>query len=110
MVSVEKALASRRRAWEVTLGRAAARVRAADLVQRARDDEIAAALRSLRRALRERARAQEAVRAQDRHVGTAMVGLLELGVPVARVAARVGLSATALRKTLRIHVANEPDS
>lgn len=76
MVNVEKALASRRRAREVTL---------------AEDDEIAAALRSHRRALRQQARAQEALGTFDRRPGTSMVRLVELGVPVAGVAARIGL-------------------
>jgi transposase-like protein len=64
---------------------------------------VTAQVRRLRRALEERRAALALVADADRRTAEATARLVELGEPVSRVAARVGLPAAALRKTLRAH-------
>ena len=101
MVSSAKSLRARRRAAEATLLRATARNTAADPARRA---ERAAQLRRLQRALEARKKAVALVADADRRTAEATGRLVELGEPVARIEARVGLPAAALRKTLRTHL------
>jgi hypothetical protein len=84
-----------------------ARHRAEDPAEQVRRDEIANALQHLRRALRARRAAIKAATDAERRVGEATEQLVELGVPVAQVAARVGVPATSLRKALRAYVLSE---
>lgn len=104
VVNTAKSQRARRRAEQARLTRALARLRAADPALQARRAGVAAQHRRLRRALETREAAVELVSDADRRTAEAIARLVELGEPVARVAARVGLPAAALRKTLRTHL------
>ena len=104
MVSTAKSQRARRRAEDARFTRALAHQRAVDPAWRARQAEAATQLRRPRRALQARKTAVELVADADRRTADATARLVELGEPVARVAARVGLPAAALRKMLRTHV------
>jgi hypothetical protein len=110
VVNTARAQKARRQAARARLERAVARHRAADPAERARRDEIAQRLRQVGRALTARRMAVKAVADAERGVAEATGRLVELGVPVARVAAQVDVPAAALRKTLRAHLMSRADS
>lgn len=81
-----------------------ARHRAEDPAEQARRAEVANRLRQVRRALAIRRAAVAAITDAERRIAQATARLVELGLPVAEVARRVGVPAAALRKTLRAHL------
>jgi predicted mannosyl-3-phosphoglycerate phosphatase (HAD superfamily) len=104
VVNTGKAQAARRRAALARRERALARHLAENPAEQARRAEVANRLRQVRRALAVRRAAAEAIADAERRIALATARLVELGLPVAEVARRVGVPAAALRKTLRAHL------
>ena len=104
MVNTASAQEARRRESDARLARVAALHQAHDPAAQARREEIGRGLRQLRRALAGRRAVVQAVTDAERRVGASTARLVELDMPVSQIAQRVGVSAAALRKTVRAYL------
>ena len=107
MVNTARAQRARRRLADARLARVEALHQANDPAAHARREEIHRGLRQLRRALGARRAAVQALTDAERRVGAVTARLVELNMPVSQVAQRVGVSAAALRKTVRTYLMSE---